>query len=286
MHTWERHELKQRAKNVLKVNYWIAFVVALILVIVGGGFSLSGSSWRTNKSFSVQGLYKYDSIGEFFAEFPEDMRDGIYFDSDLDGQEVRENVIRYSPFIFGAIIIGLIVFLIAFLIAVAFSIFVANPLQLGCISFFKTSAEIPHKNMNDLGKGFRNGNYKNVVKTMFLRDLFIFLWSLLLIIPGIIKSYSYKMVPYILADNPKMDSSEAIALSRKMMNGQKWRTFVLDLSFIGWYILGLIALGVGVLFVHPYKFSTDAQLYLVLRNKAIDEGDVSSEKLLLIEAEA
>ena len=76
--------------------------------------------------------------------------------------------------------------------------------------------------------------------------------------PGIIKSYAYRMVPYILADNPKMDAMEAIALSRKMMDGQKWNTFVLDLSFLGWYLLGILALGIGTLFVHPYKFSTDA----------------------------
>ena len=68
---------------------------------------------------------------------------------------------------------------------------------------------------------------------MLLKDIFLCLWSLLFIIPGIIKAYSNAMVPYVLADNPELGAKEAITLSHKMMNGSKWRAFVLDLSFIG-----------------------------------------------------
>ena len=82
--------------------------------------------------------------------------------------------------------------------------------------------------------GFRSGHYGNIVLTMFLRDLYIVLWTLLFIVPGIVKSYEYMMVPYILAENPGMDQKEVFQISREMMNGQKWNAFVLDLSFIGW----------------------------------------------------
>ena len=116
---------------------------------------------------------------------------------------------------------------------------------------------------------------------MFLRGLYTFLWTLLLLIPGIIKSYAYRMVPYILSDNPKMGADNAITLSRKMMDGNKFELFVLELSFLGWYLLGLLALGVGILFVNPYYNATEAQLYLVLREKAIGLGYCSYEDLNL-----
>ena len=89
------------------------------------------------------------------------------------------------------------------------------------------------------------------------------------------------MVPYILADNPKMGADNAITLSRKMMDGNKFELFVLELSFIGWYLLGLLALGVGILFVNPYYNATEAQLYLVLRENAIGLGYCSYEDLNL-----
>ena len=97
-------------------------------------------------------------------------------------------------------------------------------------------------------------------------DLYLILWSCLFIIPGIVKSYEYRMIPYILADNPDIDRKEAFALSKAMMKGNKWRVFVLDLSFILWYLLGSITFGiVNVFYVEPYKQLTDAALYEALK---------------------
>ena len=121
--------------------------------------------------------------------------------------------------------------------------------------------------MGNLGRAFKP-NWRGNVKTMFLRDLFLFLWSLLFFIPAIIKAYSYRMVPYILADHPEMSGTEVITLSRQMMNGSKWRAFVLDLSFIGWHILSALTMGIlGIFYVTPYKCSTDAELYQALKNQ-------------------
>lgn len=83
--------------------------------------------------------------------------------------------------------------------------------------------------------------YLNIVKTQFLRSLFTVLWTLLLIVPGIVKSYEYRMIPYILAENPSISSKRAFELSKKMTDGEKMNIFVLDLSFIGWSLLGLLA---------------------------------------------
>jgi uncharacterized membrane protein len=109
------------------------------------------------------------------------------------------------------------------------------------------------------------------MKTMFIKNLLVFLWTLLFIVPGIIKSYAYRMVPYLLAENPDLDYLEAIRLSEKMTLGHKFDIFILDLSFIGWYLLGLLACGVGIIFVRPYQDATNAELYLVLKNNVMDE---------------
>ena len=108
----------------------------------------------------------------------------------------------------------------------------------------------------------------NVVKIMFWRELKIFLWSLLFVIPGIIKSYEYSMVPYILAENPHISSERAFELSKKMTRGEKWKIFVLDLSFLGWRILGVLCCCVGEIFLQPYVEATYAELYQVMREKA------------------
>lgn len=104
--------------------------------------------------------------------------------------------------------------------------------------------------------------------TMWLQILYIFLWSLLLWIPGIIKSYSYAMTEYILLDNPELTANEAITKSREMMDGYKWKLFVLELSFIGWRILCMIpVLGtvLNLLYVNPYVTATRAQFYEELK---------------------
>ncbi len=156
--------------------------------------------------------------------------------------------------------------------------------EVGGRKFFIRTAE-DECDMSYLGYYFREGRYGGVVGTMLLRTIYLILWTLLLIIPGIIKSYAYRMVPYILADNPSIGASRAIELSNEMTQGEKWEMFVLDLSFIGWYLVGLLALGIGVLFVMPYEDATKAELYLHLRDRAVERGATTLDELHLIVAE-
>ena len=114
---------------------------------------------------------------------------------------------------------------------------------------------------------------------MFLKELKIVLWSLLFVIPGIIKAYEYLMVPYILAENPNIDSKRAFQMSRDMMKGEKWDTFVLELSFLGWTLLGVLACGIGSLFVAPYMQATFTELYEVLKYKVISCGQAHPDEL-------
>lgn len=94
-----------------------------------------------------------------------------------------------------------------------------------------------------------------------LVSLYTFLWTLLFIIPGLVKSYSYAMTPYILAEKPDMGINDAITKSRQMMDGHKWQLFCLDLSFIGWMLLGVLTLGIAYVYVLPYYNAARAQFY-------------------------
>ena len=103
--------------------------------------------------------------------------------------------------------------------------------------------------------------YGRYLGTMLLVFVYTFLWTLLLIIPGIIKSLSYGLTVYILKDNPEMKNNEAIELSMKMMDGYKWKLFVLQLSFLGWALLGILTLCIGYLWLVPYIQTTMAAFY-------------------------
>lgn len=103
------------------------------------------------------------------------------------------------------------------------------------------------------------------IKAHFFMSLFIWLWSLLLIIPGIIKAYAYSMTFFILAENKGMPVLEAITLSRNMMDGHKMDLFLLTLSFIGWFILVVITFGIAGIWVYPYFYATWANFYLSVK---------------------
>ena len=113
-----------------------------------------------------------------------------------------------------------------------------------------------------LFKEFNN----RVLITMVLTTLYTWLWSLLLIIPGIIKSYSYAMTPFILEDDDEeVSGNEAIEKSMRMMDGHKWELFCLDFSFIGWILLAILTLGIGCLWLYPYINTARAAFYEELK---------------------
>lgn len=111
----------------------------------------------------------------------------------------------------------------------------------------------------------------------FLQELFIALWTLLLIVPGIVKSYSYAMAFYIKQEkgNKDMEAVDCITESRAMMDGYKWQLFCLDFSFLGWYILGTLCLGVGVFFVIPYHETARANFYEALKAEGMGAQSVA-----------
>jgi len=244
---WYRSVLKARAKNVLRGNYWKAFLVSLVIgIATGEGFrvSVGNSTFRNSYSYGSFGF------GDISAEL---------------------------LLILGAIFAFFGTILIVF---IGISIFILNPLEVGGRKYFIQSAQY-FDNRRCFRFAFDGRNYLGIVGTMLLKKLFIFLWTLLFIIPGIVKSYAYRMVPYILADNPNIGARRAIELSNKMTYGHKWDMFVLDLSFLGWYLLGIMIFFIGGIFVDPYYHATEAELYLVLRSNAIESGMCSLWELNL-----
>lgn len=152
-------------------------------------------------------------------------------------------------------VVGVICSVIGFIV----SALVGGPLELGVSACFLKLVREQHVEIGNMFDGF-----KNFVKGFVLQlinSIFIALWSLLFVIPGIIKAYSYSMSFYILADNPEMEANAARIKSMEMMRGYKWRLFCLDLSFIGWCILCILTLGILTLWVSPYHSAARAEFY-------------------------
>jgi len=116
--------------------------------------------------------------------------------------------------------------------------------------------------------------WMTAVAARFLRSLYILLWSLLFVIPGIIASYSYAMTGYILAEYPEMTAGEAIARSKEMMAGNRWRLFCLQFSFIGWSILCAFTCGIGNLWLNPYRQAAEAAFYREISGTERYEGGI------------
>ena len=230
---WNRAELKMRGNMAFKKNYVSAVVVALLMGIFG---TVSGES---------------------------------------SARRVSENSDIYSGNLFNVgMITGLLagIATVVILIVLVAKVFVGNLLKMGGYRFFILN-QTAQPGIGTLLDGFRSGHYVNIVLTMFLRDLFTTLWSLLLVVPGIVKHYEYLMVPYIIAENPAMDYKEAFQISKRMMDGQKMETFILDLSFLGWYLLSAVTCGLlAIFYVNPYVQASFAEMYTFNKQKAYQEG--------------
>ena len=146
---------------------------------------------------------------------------------------------------------------------IALAVFVGNMLSLGSQNFFLKNRK-ENAAAEEILFGFQEP-YINKVKVIFFTAIRIALWTLLFIIPGIIKAYEYRLVGYIVAENPYMETKDAIKMSSDLMNGNKWKAFVYDLSFIGWIILAMLTFGlVGIFYLQPFKGAADAELYAAL----------------------
>lgn len=234
---WNRQDLKAKAKIAYKANYWRCVLVGFLAMIFQG--AVSTSSGKETVKEVVSG-------------------DGIHFGAGM-----------FAPLALLAIGTASILVVLAF---IALDIFLINPLVVGCDNFFLNNRRDSETPIDAIGFGFSN-NYMNIVKVKFMTDLFIGLWMLCLIVPGVIKYYEYRMVSYILSENPDVDYRTAQEMSSRMMNGHKLNAFILDISFVLWYIAGGITWGlINLFFTFPYVQATNAELYIALAHP--EESDV------------
>lgn len=167
-----------------------------------------------------------------------------------DSQELLSNPQLLGSFLgisVSATLLGLVTFLIG------------GTIELGYAQFLLKQHDGQDTVFNDLFSQFYR--FGQGFAQHFLRVLYVFLWMLLFIIPGIVKGYSYAMTPFIMADHPELSASQAINRSKEMMNGHKLELFVLDLTFIGWAILCALTMNLGNLFLNPYRNASYAVFY-------------------------
>lgn len=153
------------------------------------------------------------------------------------------------------------------LIGIVIGILVTGPLTLGMAMFTLALARQDEAvRVGMIFDGF--GRFGSAIGAYILMNIFILLWALLLIVPGIMAALSYSMTYYVLADNPGIGPLEAINRSKKMMRGKRWKLFCLGLRFVGWMLLGMLALFIGLLWVTPYYMTSIAFFYEDVKGRA------------------
>ena len=155
-------------------------------------------------------------------------------------------------------------------------IFITGPLALGLAIYFLNFLKNEESNLNQLFEGFKN--YGGVLVTYLLYSIYILLWTLLFIIPGIIAQMKYSQVWFIMAEDSEISGNDALMKSKKMMDGFKMQYFLLALSFFGWILLAMLTCGIGLLWVIPYMQTSYAKFYEALKehhaqNPSLNEGN-------------
>lgn len=278
---FSRVSLKTKAKGFLRKNFWWAILITMIFTLVSnlgsvGLLPLDPSNMiKVNQSSQNNIINGTDNMNDYFNNGP------IEFNNQYKNlyDKVEITIRTLFPSYEGAIWILILILasIIALIIAVL-RIFIFNPLIVGCNRWYLENREKDRPGFDCLGYAFSKG-YLNTVKVMFLKDLFTFLWSLLFIIPGIVKSYEYRMIPYLLAENPNMHYKNVFNRTNSLMYGNKLDTFILDLSFLPWYLIAACLCGLlNIFYVAPYKKLTDTELYVCLcQGKDNYEGNISGE---------
>ena len=245
----EIKELKRRGKLLLKEkNYWLNVVIVFIMALnIDAIISLFTTDYEQFFSLFTPSSFNWTNIKEFVL------------DSNRD-----DNIT--SKFLSIAILLFETLFLVIF--------------KVGGIRYFLKLRKNQAASFNEIFEDFKNKTAGNIVAVSLIKFLTCMLWMLLGIIPGIIKIFQYWAVEYILALRPDITASEALDLSKKLMKGNKLKAFVLDLSFIHWFILSWLTLGIfGYLYVTPYYEATNIEFFSSLREEAIEKGIIKLKDL-------
>ena len=286
---WHRKELKKRARSAIKHNYLRCLTASLLLAMFAGGTNglslslgaaeqLASVNFRTASNTEIVNILLLSSLGENTAIWHQlgqlssatrGIMAGLFNNITSSGDVLFGILNAINQFVFNDAVLAGIVVLVGVLVSLLYWAFVGNTLHVGVCRFFLENTAYPASKLDNLLFLLRVKRIKNPVKIMFFRALYNGLWWLT-IVGGVVKMYAYRMIPYLLAENPEITQKEAFILSARMMRGEKWRVFLLDVSFWFWNALSLLTAGiVGIVIVYPYKAAADAHLYLRLRQKVL-----------------
>ncbi|WP_343343056.1 DUF975 family protein [Terrisporobacter petrolearius] len=269
---WESSQLKEIAKINFKRCYWKAVLVSFIAFALAGGMGQAANSVN-----DIREDYNsaYSAYNENYTEEYED----ISLDLKGEATNIYQNIFQ-NIFADGLVLLFVNIFVVVIILSLLIKLLIAYPIIVGKNNYFMG---IRHKDkpVKSILFLYKSGKLKSSIFTMFMKDLFIYLWSLLFLIPGIVKSYEYRMIPYILSENPKISRKRAFEISKNMMYGNKCGALLLDISFIGWYLLSIFTLGLlDIFYVNPYVESTNAELYAFLREEALAKGYAQESELI------
>lgn len=308
---FNRKNAKAIAKNNFKQHYLVFVIACLIASFVGAGYVSTLTGIESRKSTEVQVIENLAENGTTsIGSLSTDEVLSLLLEGDEKGAEdasksieEKQKEVKIGGLSLGAgkgVLSGVInkinsgailitifqtvrsiinskdvattVFIIlAGIVYIAISIFIKDTYRVAYRRVFLEGYNYEHVKANRFLFLFRVKKALKASITIFITNVFELLWDLT-IVGGIIKHYSYYVVPYIVAENPDIDPLKAINLSRKMMDGHKWECFILELSFLGWEILGAATFGLTqVFYSNPYQECTLINYYVYIRGLAIEK---------------
>ena len=241
-------DFRQDAKKALKGHWFVAIISAFIASLLGG---LNGGSASFSSSSSSSGS------------------DGGVSSDSLALEEILAGI---DPEVLTLIITVFGIFAIVAGVFALVTVLIGGAVGVGYSRFNLNLVDNKKARIGDLFSAF--SEWKTAFIARILVGLYTFLWSLLFFIPGIIAAYSYSMVHFVMAEHPEMSANEAIRESKMLMKGNKFRFFCLQLSFIGWYFVGVLTLGIGFIWIIPYQQASFAAFFReICPSKAAAKGD-------------
>lgn len=240
-------DFREKARNALTGNWGVAIGTGFVASLLGAYTALSNGGGSSNSDISEK---EAETLVHYFS---------------------------YEVLMLFALILGVLA-IILFVYAIV-QLILGGPITLGYVKFNLDMVNGKTPDFSDLFSQFHR--FKEGFLVQFLRGVYIFLWTLCLIVPGIRATFSYAMAPYILYENPGMSANDAIGASKQMMEGNRWRLFCLNISFIGWSILCIFTLGIGFLWLKPYMEASYAAFYEELKREQFvmsTGGDFAKEE--------
>lgn len=307
----DRKGMKVAAKKAQRQHYWMIVAICLFASVFGVAYTSSTLSVSTNISIStpqtedsMQSNDMYDVLQDLAVGNENDAREKVkqnqeqIVNNDTDATFGRRRGVIASllnSFASGSMVIAVADAINSVThnggVSIAVPVILSLAVYIFVWLFIQETYRIVMARMLLEGRSYNKlpasrffypihtRKWPRMAWTMFVENVFLFLWSLT-IVGFFIKQYSYRMVPYIVAENPNIEALDAIRLSRRMMKGHKWECFVADCSFLGWYLLNLITFGLsGIFYSNGYNAAFFAEYYVYVRSMAKTTGIAGSEML-------